>query len=63
MLALWYNGISARAIRARAAAKVNRQFAQKAKTLYRVLLSETKYFALCLSKRSFTIALSFCVAQ
>ena len=63
MLALWYNGISARANRARAAANVNRQNAQKAKTHYRVLLSVTKYFALCLSKRSFTIALSFCVAQ
>ena len=32
MLALWYNGISARANRARAAANVNRQIAQKAKS-------------------------------
>ena len=63
MLTLWYNGISARAIRARAAQNVNRQFAQKAKSHYRLLLSVTKYFALCLSKRSRTIALSFCVAQ
>ena len=40
MLALWYNGISARANRARAAANVNRQIAQKAKDpFYRVLLS------------------------
>ena len=63
MLALCYNRISARANRARAAANVNGQNAQKAKSLYRLLLSATKYFALCLSKRSRTIALSFCVAQ
>lgn len=63
MLALWYNGISARVIRTRAAANVNRQITQKAKSLYRLLLSATKYLALCLSKRSRTIALSFCVAQ
>ena len=63
MLALWYNGISARANRARAAANVNRQIAQKAKSLYRLLLSVTKYFALWKSNRPLTALLSFCVSQ
>ena len=63
MLALWYNGISARANRARAAANVNRHFTQKAKSHHRLLLSATKYFAFISLNRLFTVSLCLPVEQ
>ena len=64
MLALWYNGISARVGRARAAqfyhifGKLSiGKLHKKQKTLYRVLLSETKYFPLYFSTMSLTMRL------
>jgi hypothetical protein len=66
MLALWYNGISASHARARAAQLYHifgnlsiGKNAQKAKSLYRLLLSVTKYFALWKSNRPLTALLSF----